>query len=1448
MRKRLTSLLLVLALVLSVMPMAAFAISGDEASEVAFNGTVLKITTSDDFAAGNMENLEPVDDVGNGAVQLEEGALEGVFVSQIYIAEDFQFNRLVATWNSSIYDGTEVEIWGRVRHGETGEWSNWLSWGAFTPFDNRGGHNSMDEDNGIASIDETLMVEEGLADAFQMMAEVRRDDADCETPVLRQITVSIGRNDGDYEDPNYSEGGINEDNQLKEYEEFYTYAEEALDELPLYTENEAVAYNQMKRHPSIGSDICNPTTVSVMMNSRVPELDLLPEEYAENVRNEGSGIFGSWIYATSGAGMYGFESYIQYANLEIMLQELAKGQSVGISVKYAPTESSSNPLLDGTYKSTSGHIIALTGYVYEGEMENGYLDLDSDEFDPEKLYIYSSDSFCDYDENAYRKYQWSQLESCWKNNILYIIPSMEQEENADVSGVVRIDAELVEDDNIPGNFTMVGEDGEALDMSRFISGRGRLGYTITDCDTGEALSAPSPVDDGTSIEFEWPIRVTANNLFFYDYIACNDDGILEMDTNSILKDLNMNEADITVYAMSDRGYRYTAVLHAEIVAEEVTNVTDGVTVANGMIGNHVESDVAADGLSDSVIELGLWIPDGADVDGSVTGTINDEEFTCSEFYTDPYGFEYAVVELDTDALTVAEIEVNWGNGIERSYSINLLSVTLDGEEISVVKGVDGNLINADLTAGRTSDSIVLQDDGSLALKDGETYGEYYSPVYNTEDWQWEYSLGNMNAYTPGTSVAELQIRAYTEQAKAWSDWYSFGTASVGQTSVSYGGQDDYVNMDTDVFTMRGSSSIANGWKFQMRVILESDGVDQPALYNAGLTIKKATYSGEESADNLSVDLPAFAEIEGVEAYSSYAYRVKGDSNNIVYRENYPHKVPAWLSALNGLGEDLLFEEVAFAMYDWDLADFNSWTLLGFAGGKFGHEAYVQYGATAELIQRTIVQGKLPIVLASGEYLDGTSSNKRSITLVYGYYTTEDGTVMFKTVCPRGDQSELAAGDVYGEVSAADLNTAIANYSSSGGRGAMYVIGEKTHKSSWIREEAEAVADAEHESFTLSVDGEAWELPADFQNYSNFTEGGTITYTLASETDANNKLAKGTFHYDLTVNSDGTIAISDTLQAALLANDTATVYVICGNGVTYVAELTHTHVWDEGVKTGNKTLYTCDVCGDTKTEKEHEVITPVGPSKPSVSDGVEDVIDMIDEIADLDEITLADQEMIEAAREAYDELDADEQDEVENYDELIKAEEALAVLLAAKDHSFVDVASNAWFADSVAYVYENGLMNGVSDSTFAPYSNTTRGMIVTILWRMNGQTAPLYPCQFADVANGSYYELAIAWAAENGIVTGYSETEFKPDADITREQLAAILYRYAQYKGYDVSVGDNTNILSYTDAMTISEYAIPAMQWACGAGLINGIDGALQPAGYANRAQTASILARFCQTF
>ena len=178
--------------------------------------------------------------------------------------------------------------------------------------------------------------------------------------------------------------------------------------------------------------------------------------------------------------------------------------------------------------------------------------------------------------------------------------------------------------------------------------------------------------------------------------------------------------------------------------------------------------------------------------------------------------------------------------------------------------------------------------------------------------------------------------------------------------------------------------------------------------------------------------------------------------------------------------------------------------------------------------------------------------------------------------------------------------------------------------------------------------------------------------------------------------------------------------------------------------------------------------------------------------------------------------------------------------------FTDVPESSWYYGSVAHVYTHGLMTGTSDTAFEPEMTTTRGMIVTALWRMAGKPSAAGASAFRDVASGAYYAQAVAWAAENGIVLGYGNGNYGPDDGITREQLAAVLYRYAKYKGYDVSVGEETNILSYDDALSISEYAVPAFQWACGAELVQGSENKLMPKDGAARAQAAAILTRFFQ--
>ena len=178
---------------------------------------------------------------------------------------------------------------------------------------------------------------------------------------------------------------------------------------------------------------------------------------------------------------------------------------------------------------------------------------------------------------------------------------------------------------------------------------------------------------------------------------------------------------------------------------------------------------------------------------------------------------------------------------------------------------------------------------------------------------------------------------------------------------------------------------------------------------------------------------------------------------------------------------------------------------------------------------------------------------------------------------------------------------------------------------------------------------------------------------------------------------------------------------------------------------------------------------------------------------------------------------------------------------------MDVTEEDWFCDPVSYVYRQGMMSGTSETTFSPGLTTSRGMLVTVLYRLEGSPATALPA-FPDVALDQYYAGPVAWASSNGIVSGYGGNEsglFGPDNPITREQLATVLYRYAGKKGYKTS--QRGNLSGFADLDSLSSYAQEAMSWAVGAGLISGTGGnVLAPAETATRAQVATMLMRFCR--
>ena len=175
--------------------------------------------------------------------------------------------------------------------------------------------------------------------------------------------------------------------------------------------------------------------------------------------------------------------------------------------------------------------------------------------------------------------------------------------------------------------------------------------------------------------------------------------------------------------------------------------------------------------------------------------------------------------------------------------------------------------------------------------------------------------------------------------------------------------------------------------------------------------------------------------------------------------------------------------------------------------------------------------------------------------------------------------------------------------------------------------------------------------------------------------------------------------------------------------------------------------------------------------------------------------------------------------------------------------FSDVDTDDWYYEYVKYINEKNLMKGISETEFAPNNTVTRAMFVTVLYRMEKEPAGA-KAAFADVAEGAYYEKAVGWAVKNGIVNGVSKTEFAPDNTITREQMAAIIFRYMNFKGLDMSVSENMDGASYEDFENISDYAKDAFRYACSKGIISGTSGStLAPGESATRAQMAAIFQR-----
>jgi len=353
--------------------------------------------------------------------------------------------------------------------------------------------------------------------------------------------------------------------------------------------------------------------------------------------------------------------------------------------------------------------------------------------------------------------------------------------------------------------------------------------------------------------------------------------------------------------------------------------------------------------------------------------------------------------------------------------------------------------------------------------------------------------------------------------------------------------------------------------------------------------------------------------------------------------------------------------------------------------------------------------------------------------------------------------------------------------------------------------------------------------------------------------------------EVTTNPDGSTTTVETKKDGTV---TTTEKDADGNTTTTVENPDGSSVTTEKNKDGSETVIEKDTEGTTTTtEKDSEGNTTVTTEKADGTTTTEET--KADGTKVLTETTASGKTTATISAKAETEVvipvpDTDkvqmivvtDEDGKDTYITEIKTEEngvavttsgnATVSVISGDKKEFVDVHPvEHWSEESIDFVHALGLMNGTSENHFSPDEKLTRAMLVTVLYRAEGEPEIANDASFTDVESGSYYEKAVAWAKANGIVNGTTETTFAPNDNITREQIAAIMHRYADYKGHDVSVGENTNILSYDDAHHVSEYAIGAMQYAVGAGLIKGkTDSTLNPSDNATRAEAAAIIERY----
>ena len=554
--KRFAAITLALIMALICVPVMA------EKADREIEGNLAVFTTAEDFAAGTLENVVTDESIGNGAIVLKEGESEGTYISEVLGTAPFEY--MVASWGADTPKGTWIDVSARAYVDMKKGWTEWLSWGKWSDSVKRG---SVSGECDLAYMDTdtfTISGKDGETASKIQLKVTLHANADGVSPTVRQLGVTYKNTlEGQYITPVY-------------YGEAVELPEKVLLDTP--------AYSQMVREQSIAGSMCSPTTICTLLNDRGE--DTLPEEIALIDYDSDYDGFGNWAFSVAAAGSYGYDVYIQYADLDIVRQELAHGYSVGINVKYSSSSNGQYPYLEnGAAGSTGGHLITITGYETIDGVD----------------YFYSSDSAAGSDAGCLRRYRADQLDAAWSAKVAYIIH--DKEENISACNPNRVECELVSAGE--NEYTLMAN-GEAVQIGKnFTSakwksdGCGIIAYYLEGEDVSEA---PMPENVKTS---------DANHTFRYT-VKGNENGNLAIKPTAILGGLK-KPATMHIFVMANNGATYTASL--ELVPEVTETPTPAPTEAPA------ESEAPAATAEPAPAEPAATEPEGGMSTGAIVGII-----------------------------------------------------------------------------------------------------------------------------------------------------------------------------------------------------------------------------------------------------------------------------------------------------------------------------------------------------------------------------------------------------------------------------------------------------------------------------------------------------------------------------------------------------------------------------------------------------------------------------------------------------------------------------------------------------------------------------------------------------------------------------------------------------------------------------------------------------------